>query len=123
MEAAKKRRLARQKNKIHVRKKVNGTEDRPRVSVFRSSNHIYGQAIDDRKEITLVSVSSLEKTTKEKVGGYSGNSTAAKTIGKILGEKLIEKGIKQIVFDRNGFLYHGRIKSFADGIREAGLQF
>lgn len=123
MEAAKKRILARKRNKARVRKKIKGTEQRPRVSVFRSAKHIYGQAIDDEKSVTIVSVSSLESDVKKKTDGYSGNKETAKIAGKTLGEKLVAKGHDQIVFDRNGFLYHGRIKSFADGIREAGLKF
>ena len=123
MEAAKKRLLARKRNKGHVRKRIGKAEDRPRISVFRSANHIYGQVIDDTKAITILSVSSLEKDIKKIVGGYAGNKDAAKKIGKIMGEKLIEKGVEKVVFDRNGFLYHGRVKSFADGVREAGIKF
>lgn len=123
MEAAKKRALARKRNKAHIRKKVNGTNERLRISVFRSAKHIYGQAIDDRKEVTLFSVSSLEKDIREQLNGQSGNKTAAKTAGKILGERLVAGGHKEVVFDRNGYLYHGRVKSFADGIREAGITF
>lgn len=123
MEAAKKRILARQRNKIHVRKKIRGTEERPRVSVFRSAQHIYGQAVDDIKMVTLTSVASTEKSVKEKITGHTGNKDAAKIAGKELGDRLAAKGFKTIVFDRNGFLYHGRIKSFADGIREAGIKF
>ena len=123
MEAAKKRLLARKRNKAHVRKKISGTIERPRVSVFRSAKHIYGQAIDDKTAKTLFSVSSLESDVKTQIAGNSGNKGAAKIAGKILGEKLSAKGYETIVFDRNGFLYHGRIKSFADGIREAGIKF
>ena len=123
MEAAKKRILARQRNKIHVRKKIKGTEERPRVTVFRSAQHIYGQVVDDIKAVTLLSVSSTEKSVKEKINGYTGNKEAAKIAGKELGDRLIAKGLKTVVFDRNGYLYHGRIKSFADGIREAGIEF
>ena len=123
MNAAKKRILARVRNKAHVRKKISGSSDRPRVSVFRSANHIYGQAIDDIKAITLVAVSSLEKEVKEQIKGHSGNKSAAQLVGKALGEKLKAKGLDSIVFDRNGYLYHGRVKSFADGIREAGIKF
>ena len=123
MEAAKKRILARKRNKAHVRKKISGTNERPRVTVFRSAKHIYGQAIDDVNAITLTSVSSQEKVMKEKLEGYSGNMASAQMVGKALGERLKEKGHETIVFDRNGYLYHGRIKSFADGIREAGIKF
>lgn len=123
MEAAKKRILARTRNKAHVRKKISGTHDRPRVSVFRSAKHIYGQAIDDVKARTLASVSSLEKEIKEQLKGCPGNKEAALLVGKLLGERLKAKGHEVIVFDRNGYLYHGRVKSFADGIREAGIKF
>jgi large subunit ribosomal protein L18 len=123
MEAAKKRILARQRNKTHVRKKIRGTQERPRVSVFRSAQHIYGQVIDDIKAETLLSVSSTEKKVKEKIKGFTGNKDAAKIAGKELGERLAAKGLKTVVFDRNGFVYHGRVKSFADGIREAGIEF
>ncbi len=123
MEAAKKRLLARKRNKGHVRKKISGTNERLRVSVFRSAKHIYGQAIDDKTAKTLFCVSSLEADVKTQIEGYTGNKTAAKTAGKILGERLSAKGYETIVFDRNGYLYHGRIKSFADGIREAGIKF
>lgn len=123
MEAAKKRILTRKRNKIHVRKRISGTEIRPRVSVFRSANHIYAQAIDDVNGSVIASISSVKKETKEQIGGYTGNKAAAVVVGKLLGETLKTKGIESIVFDRNGFLYHGRIKSLADGIREAGLKF
>ena len=91
--------------------------------MFRSAQHIYGQVIDDIKATTLLSVSSTEKEMKEKIKGYTGNKDAAKIAGKELGERLVAKGHNTIVFDRNGFLYHGRVKSFADGIREAGIKF
>jgi len=123
MNAAKKRTLARKRNKAHVRKKISGSQERLRVSVFRSAKHIYGQAIDDVKAVTITSVSSLEKEVKEQIKGYTGNKAAAQVAGKILGEKLKAGGHETIVFDRNGYLFHGRIKSFADGIREAGIKF
>ncbi len=123
MEAAKKRILTRKRNKIHVRKRISGTEERPRVSVFRSSKHIYVQAIDDEKGVVIACTSSVKKEIKGKIGGYTGNKPAAEIVGKMFGEVLKTKGVEKIVFDRNGFLYHGRIKSLADGIREAGLKF
>lgn len=123
MEAAKKRILARKRKKAHVRKKMSGTPEILRVSVFRSAKHIYGQAIDDKSARTVCSVSTLDKSVKESIEGSAGNKTTAKMVGKILGEKLTAQGHKIIVFDRNGFLYHGRVKSFADGIREAGIKF
>lgn len=123
MEAAKKRILTRKRNKIHVRKRISGTEVRPRVSVFRSANHIYAQAINDEEGSVIASVSSVKKEIKDQIDGYTGNKSAAGVVGKILGEALKTKGIEAIVFDRNGFLYHGRVKSLADGMREAGLKF
>ena len=123
MEVAKKRVLARARKKGHVRKKISGTEQRPRVSVFRSAKHIYAQAIDDVSGATLVSLSSLDKEVKVKINGLNANNEAAGMIGKAFGEKLSDKGLKEIVFDRNGYLYHGRVKSLADGIREAGIKF
>ena len=123
MEAAKKRILTRKRNKIHVRKRISGTDVRPRVSVFRSANHIYAQAIDDEKGAVIASISSVKKEIKEQISGYTGNKAAAGVVGKLLGEALKTKGIETVVFDRNGFLCHGRVKSLADGIREAGLKF
>lgn len=105
-----------------VRKKVFGTPDCPRLNVYRSANNIYAQIIDDTKGITLAAASSLDKEIKEKVS-YTGNKEAAKIVGSLIGQKAKEKGIQQIVFDRGGYLYHGRIKELAEGAREAGLQF
>ncbi len=123
MEAAKKRIIARTRKKAHIKKRVFGTADCPRVSIFRSAKHVYAQAIDDVGRRTIVSVSSLDKDLKEKIEGYSGNKACASVAGKLLGEKLQAKGISKAVFDRNGFLYHGRVKSLADGIREVGIKF
>ena len=108
-----------------VRRKVKlaaGTSGRARLSVFRSSKHIYAQLIDDAKGQTLVSASSMEKTTRE--GAKTGaNIAAAKAVGKLIAERAKEKGIKDVVFDRGGYLYHGRIKALADAAREGGLNF
>jgi len=123
MEAAKKRLVTRKRKKAHIRKRISGEEDCLRISVFRSLKHIHAQAIDDTGGNTIASVSSLDKDVKEKIDGFTGNKKAANVAGKILGEKLVEKGHKKIIFDRNGFLYHGRVKSLADGMREAGLKF
>jgi large subunit ribosomal protein L18 len=95
-----------------------GTTERPRLNVYRSLNHIYAQVIDDQKGETLVSASTLQ--AKAKTGG---NVAAAKEIGKSIAELAVAKGIKRVVFDRGGFLYHGRIKALADAAREAGLEF
>ena len=114
----------RQRNKIRqrvhfrIRQKMRGTTERPRLNVYRSLNHIYAQIVDDVKGETLLSASTL--SAKIKTGG---NVAAAKEVGKLVAERAIEKGIKQVVFDRGGYLYHGRIKALADAAREAGLEF
>ena len=107
--------------RIHkrIRRKLSGTEARPRLAIFRSVAHIYAQVIDDSKGRTIVAASSVEKEGIAR----GGNVAAAKAIGKTIAERLIEKGVKRVVFDRNGFLYHGRIKAVADAAREAGLEF
>jgi large subunit ribosomal protein L18 len=111
--------------KYRIRKRVRGTGARPRLSVFRSASHIYVQAVDDMAGQTLVSASSAEPALKGAFtkGTGGGNMTGAKAIGKTIAERLLEKGLKQVVFDRNGFLYHGRVKAVADAAREAGLEF
>ena len=108
------------RRRIHsrIREKLSGSGERPRLNVYRSLNHIYAQIIDDRKGETLVSASSLG--LKLKTGG---NVAAAKEIGKAVAERAVEKGIKRVVFDRGGYLYHGRVKALADAAREAGLEF
>jgi large subunit ribosomal protein L18 len=116
------------KNKIRLRKhtrvrrKISGTAERPRLCVFRSAKHIYAQVIDDVSGQTLVAASTLDEAIKGKVE-YSGNRNAAREVGKLIGEKAIDKGIKNVVFDRGGYLYHGRVQELADGAREAGLEF
>ena len=113
---------ARLKRKKRIRKKVYGTSEKPRLSVFRSARHIYAQVIDDSIGQTLAAASSLEKTIRES-SEAKNKLSAANTVGKIVGQRALEKGVKKIVFDRNGFLYHGRIKAVSDGAREAGLKF
>ncbi len=99
-----------------------GTQDRPRLSVFRSTKHIYAQIIDDTKGTTLVAASTLDKDYKDApVEGKKRD--VAKAVGSLIGKRALDKGIKKVVFDRNGFLYHGRIKALSDGAREAGLEF
>jgi large subunit ribosomal protein L18 len=110
---------ARLKRHARVRNKISGTPERPRLNVFRSSKHIYAQLIDDVNGVTLVSASTMEKDFTE----YGGNKDAAKKIGQIIGTRAIEKGIQEVVFDRGGFVYQGRIKELADGARESGLKF
>lgn len=114
--------VSRHKRKGRIRKRISGTPERPRLSVFRSLNHIYAQVIDDEKGHTLVSASTLDKEFADS-GLTKGNKEAAETVGKIIGKRALEKGIKKVVFDRNGFLYHGRVKALSDGAREAGLKF
>jgi large subunit ribosomal protein L18 len=108
--------------RIHkrIRQKVKGSEQRPRLAVFRSLNHISAQLIDDTKGHTVASASSTEEAAKIKSGG---NIAGAKDIGKLVAERAREKGIKKVVFDRGGYLYHGRVKALADAAREAGLEF
>lgn len=107
---------------VRVRKKVWGTPERPRLNVFRSLKNIYVQIIDDTTGNTLVAASTLDEALKGKLS-HGGNKAAAKELGKLIGQKANEKGIKQVVFDRGGYLYHGRVKELADGAREAGLDF
>jgi large subunit ribosomal protein L18 len=113
-----KRNAIRQRIHDRIRRKLSGTGARPRLNVYRSLGHIYAQVIDDQKGQTLVSASTI--SLKLKTGG---NVAAAKEIGKAVAEKAVEKGIKKVVFDRGGYLYHGRIKALADAARAAGLEF
>ncbi len=114
---------SREKRKKRVRRKVLGTPERPRLSVFRSAKNIYAQIIDDTSFNTLVQVSTISKDVRDQVKGNSGNKEGASMIGKLIAEKAQEKGIKKVVFDRNGFLYHGRVKILAEAAREGGLEF
>jgi large subunit ribosomal protein L18 len=123
MISAKEKRLARLRRKKRVRKKVFGTPERPRLSVYRSLKHIYAQVIDDTKGITLVAASTLDPALREQLKGIKGKIEAARLVGKLVAERALEKGIKKVVFDRGGFKYHGRVKALADGAREAGLEF
>ena len=104
-----------------IRKKMQGTAERPRLNVYRSLNHIYVQVIDDLHGKTLVSASSAEGKKEERPTG--GNVASAKTVGKIIAERARAKGVTKVVFDRGGYIYHGRVKALADAAREAGLQF
>jgi large subunit ribosomal protein L18 len=116
------RMAARQRRQARVRKRVLGTADRPRLCVFRSVAQIYAQVIDDEKGVTLAAVSTMTPALKESVRGLK-KSEAAKAVGKAIAEALKVKGLTQVVFDRNGFLYHGRVKALSDGAREGGLDF
>jgi large subunit ribosomal protein L18 len=111
--------------KLRQRKRIAGTTERPRLSVFRSVTHIYAQVIDDLSGQTLVSASTVEPTVKGALdkAARGGNLKGAEAIGKVIAERSIEKGIKRVVFDRSGFLYHGRIRAVADAARKAGLEF
>jgi large subunit ribosomal protein L18 len=113
---------ARKARHFRVRKKVSGTAEKPRLNVFRSVNHIYVQVIDDFTGNTVAAASSIDKELKGKIKS-GGNIEAAKTVGELIAKKTLDKGINQIVFDRGGYLYHGRIKALADAAREGGLKF
>jgi large subunit ribosomal protein L18 len=115
----------RRRIQLRQRKRIAGTSERPRLTIFRSVTHIYAQVIDDLQGKTLVSASSVEPAIKgafEK-GVQGGNLKGAEAVGKVIAERSIEKGIKRVVFDRSGFLYHGRIRAIADAARKAGLEF
>jgi len=113
---------ARLKRKKRIRKRVHGTSDKPRLSVFRSARHIYAQVIDDVSGNTLAAASSLEKIVKERAD-IGDKKAVAGQIGKLIAERAQDKGVKKVVFDRGGFLYHGRIKALSEGAREGGLVF
>ena len=110
---------ARIKRHQRIRNKISGTASRPRLSVFRSSKNIYAQLIDDEKGVTLCAAGTGEKS----FSGYGGNCEAAKKVGQTIAERAKEKGITEVVFDRSGYLYHGRVAALADGAREGGLSF
>jgi len=113
---------ARLKRKQRIRKKVDGTPERPRLSVFRSARHIYAQVVDDTTGRTLVAASSLDAAVRG-LPKFDSKVALAMHIGQVVGERALAEGIKQVVFDRNGFLYHGRVKAVSDGARKAGLDF
>lgn len=112
----------RKRRHVRVRKKIMGTSERPRLNVYRSLSNIYAQVIDDTTGITLVAASTLDEAIKAKMA-YGGNKAAAKEVGKLVGARAVEKGIKQVIFDRGGYIYHGRVKELAEGARESGLEF
>jgi large subunit ribosomal protein L18 len=119
---AKSRLISRKKRHRRVRTKINGTPERPRLNVFRSSKNIYAQVIDDLSGQTLVAASSLDPQLRSELS-VSGNKEAARKVGALLARKAIDQGIKDVVFDRGGYLYHGRVKELAEGAREGGLNF
>ena len=117
--------VRRDRIKHRIRKRVSGTEARPRLTIFRSVAHMYVQVVDDLNGRTIASASSTEPAVKGALAKQAkgGNVEGAKAVGKTIAERLLEKGVKRVVFDRNGFLYHGRVKAVADAAREAGLEF
>ena len=118
-----KKQLKRERRKRRVRKTVTGTPQRPRLTVFRSHMNIYAQIIDDMGGRTLVAASSMEKPMREKLGDQSGNKAAAQVVGAALAAKAVQAGIKKVVFDRNGYPFHGRVRELAEAARKGGLEF
>jgi large subunit ribosomal protein L18 len=117
------RREARARRQKRVRRKIRGKPERPRLCVFKSVKHMYAQIIDDQSARTLVEASSLSKDLREQMGSKGGNQEGAAMIGAAIAQRAISRGIKQVVFDRNGFLYHGRVKALSEAAREGGLEF
>lgn len=115
------RREGRQRRHRRIRKKVVGTSERLRLSIYRSLNHMHAQIIDDVKGRTVINASSLDKEFKDKIS-HKGNIMTAKLVGVLIAKKALEKGIKRLVFDRSGYLYHGRVRALAEAIREAGVE-
>lgn len=113
---------ARLRRHLRVRKKITGTTERPRLNIFRSSKHMYAQLIDDVKGVTIASASTVDKELRDQVGN-GGNVEAAGKVGALIAERAKKAGVSQVVFDRGGYLYHGRVKALADAAREAGLEF
>lgn len=112
----------RKKKHMRIRNKITGTPERPRLNVYKSSKNVYAQIIDDTKGITIVSASSVDTALKGSVK-YGGNIEAAKEVGKLIAQRAVEKGVKLVVFDRGGYVYHGRVKELADAARAEGLEF
>ncbi len=118
-----KRLEARLRRKRRIRKRISGTSERPRLCVYRSLKHIYAQIIDDERGITLVAASTLSPELKDEIKSLSGKIKPAELVGELVGKKAREAGIGKVVFDRNGYMYHGRVRALAEGARKAGLQF
>ncbi|CCJ33295.1 50S ribosomal protein L18 [Caloramator australicus] len=112
----------RMRRHLRVRKKVFGTAERPRLNVYRSEKHMYAQIINDELGVTLVAASTLDKELRDKIA-VGSNKEAAREVGKLIAKRALEKGITKVVFDRGGYIYHGRVKELAEGAREAGLDF
>ena len=123
MISSKDKRAARLKRKKRVRNKIKGTPERPRLTVFKTARHLYAQIIDDTAGRTLAAASTASRDLKSKTAGVSGNIKGAVLVGESIAKKGTAVGIKKVVFDRNGFLYHGRVKALADAARESGLEF
>jgi len=117
------RKLQTQKRHRRLRRFLIGNESRPRLSVFRSNNHIYAQVIDDGSQKTLCSASTVDKELKQESEKLTSNCSSSTVVGKLLAKRALKKGIKQVIFDRGGNIYHGRVKALADAAREAGLNF
>ena len=113
------RQKVREKKHLKIRNRFSGTAERPRLAVYRSNNHMYAQVIDDVAGNTLVAASTVEKGFE----GNGGNCDAAKKVGSVLAERALKKGVEEVVFDRGGYIYHGRVKALAEGAREGGLKF
>ena len=109
--------------KVHIRKRVIGTTERPRLTIFRSLKHVYAQIVDDSTGKTLIAVSDLDKAERDQFNGLKGQMALGKKVGELAAKKAKGKNITQVVFDRNGYLYHGVVKAMADGAREGGLKF
>lgn len=110
------------RRKVHIRKRVHGSAEMPRLTMFRSSKHMYAQVIDDVSGRTLAAASTLDKALRDQLGDLK-KLDRAKKVGELVAERALEAGVNKVVFDRNGFLYHGRVKALADGAREKGMQF
>lgn len=113
----------RMRRKTRIRKKVLGTSTRPRLTIYRSLTHVYAQVVDDSKGVTIASASSLSKELREQAKSAKSEMEVCKLVGIAAAKKALEKNVKEVLFDRNGYLYHGRIKAVADGAREGGLKF
>lgn len=120
---AKKKSENRARIKAHIRKAVTGTPERPRLTIFRSLKHVYAQIIDDTTKTTLISLSDISKDAKAEFAGVKGQMNISKKVGELVAKKAAAAKISQVVFDRNGYLYHGVVKAMADGAREGGLKF
>lgn len=117
------KRESRIRRHVRIRKRIRGATGRPRITVFKSSNHIYAQVIDDDRGVTIASASTVDPEIRSAGLKNTGNREAAKKVGMLLGKRAVEKGVSKAVFDRGGYIYHGRIQELADSAREAGLDF